>query len=76
MRVAASCVLSLVLVGAALAQPPGGRPVLPGTVEVQEGERIAWFGTLKEGLAEAKRLGRPVMLVSAAPHCHEVPGVW
>lgn len=75
MRVAASCVLSLVLVGVAVAQPPGGPP-MPGRVEVREGERIAWFGTLKEGLAEAKRLGRPVMLVSAAPHCHEVPGVW
>lgn len=38
--------------------------------------RIAWYGTLKSGLAEAKRSGRPILLVSAAPHCTGVPGIW
>ena len=41
-----------------------------------ESERIAWFGTWEGGLAEAQRSGKPIMLVSAAPHCHQVPGVW
>jgi hypothetical protein len=41
-----------------------------------ESERIAWFGTWEGGLAEAQRSGKPIMLVSAAPHCHRVPGVW
>ncbi|MDF1838861.1 MAG: hypothetical protein P1V35_13405 [Planctomycetota bacterium] len=37
---------------------------------------IAWFGTWKEGLAEAKRTNRPILLMSAAPQCHGVPGMW
>jgi hypothetical protein len=41
-----------------------------------DSERIAWFGTWEGGLAEAQRTGKPIMLVSAAPHCHQVPGVW
>jgi hypothetical protein len=37
---------------------------------------IAWFGTWQQGLAEAKRTGRPILLMSATPQCHGVPGVW
>ena len=37
---------------------------------------IAWFGTWERGHAEAQRSGRPILLVSAAPHCHEVSGLW
>ena len=37
---------------------------------------IAWFGTLKSALAEAARTGRPILLISAAPHCHNVSGLW
>ncbi len=53
-----------------------GRPPGPGLVEPRDGERIAWYGTLDAGLAEAKRLNRPILLLSAAPHCHQIPGVW
>jgi hypothetical protein len=58
--------------------PPGGpgRPPGPGVVNPAKGDRIAWFGTWEAGLAEAQRTKRPIMLVSAAPQCHEVPGVW
>lgn len=38
--------------------------------------KIAWHGTWKGGLAEAQRTGKPIMLVSAVPQCHSVPGVW
>jgi len=38
--------------------------------------RIAWYGTLKSGLAEATRSQRPILLVSGAPHCHGVSGIW
>jgi hypothetical protein len=38
--------------------------------------KIAWFGTWQGGLAEARRTGRPILLVSGAPQCHNVPGVW
>lgn len=38
--------------------------------------RIAWYGTLESGLAEAKRSGRPILFVSAAPQCLGVSGIW
>ena len=38
--------------------------------------KIAWFGTWKTGLAEAKRTGRPILLIAATPHCHNVSGLW
>ena len=37
---------------------------------------IAWYGTLTSALAEAKRTGKPILLVSAAPHCHSISGIW
>ena len=37
---------------------------------------IAWFGTWEQGAAEAKRLGLPIFLHSAAPRCGGVPGMW
>ena len=42
----------------------------------KEPEKIAWHGTWQGGLAEAERTGKPILLVSAAPQCHNVPGVW
>ncbi len=38
--------------------------------------RIAWYGTLEGGLRAAKATGRPILLISGAPHCQLVPGVW
>lgn len=38
--------------------------------------RIAWYGNLADGLAEAQRSGRPILLVSGAPSCLGIPGVW
>jgi len=38
--------------------------------------KIAWFGTWQGGLAEAQRTGKPILLTSGAPQCHNVPGVW
>lgn len=37
---------------------------------------IAWYPTWDLGLAEARRSGRPILLQSAAPQCHGVPGMW
>ena len=71
--------LLLLVAGPVAAQGRGGRagpPPGPGKVEPQKRERIAWFATLASGLAEAKRTNRPILLVSAAPHCHDVPGIW
>lgn len=38
--------------------------------------RIAWYGTLESGLAEAQRSGRPILFLSAAPQCLGVSGIW
>ena len=38
--------------------------------------KIAWYGQLSDGLAEAKRSRRPILLVSAAPQCQNVSGMW
>jgi len=46
------------------------------TMMAAQPARIAWFGSLDQGLAEAKRTNKPILLISAAPHCHGVPGVW
>ena len=63
MRFVGLAALGVALVSAsmAVAQPAGG---------------IAWYPTLDGGLREAKRTGRPILLVSAAPHCAGVSGIW
>ena len=38
--------------------------------------QVAWHGTLKGGLAEAARTGRPILLVSGLACLHQVPGIW
>ncbi|HIA19694.1 MAG TPA: hypothetical protein EYN03_02505 [Planctomycetes bacterium] len=49
---------------------------LPLNAEDNPPARIAWYGDLQQGLNEAKRSERPILLVSGAPHCLGVPGVW
>ena len=63
--------LTMLLVAAALQTPapaPSGpiAPIAP----------IAWYGTLDIGLAEARASARPILLMSAAPRCRDVPGRW
>lgn len=38
--------------------------------------RIGWYGTLQSGLAAARQNGKPILLVSAAPQCLGVSGIW
>jgi len=82
MRPTAVLLLALLaLAPAAAAQdrgpgPRGGPPGPLATVEPGPASGIAWFPTWEAGRAEAKRTGRPVLLVSAAPHCHGTPGIW
>lgn len=38
--------------------------------------RIAWYGTLEGAFAEAEASNRPILLMSAAPRCSGVPGMW
>jgi hypothetical protein len=37
---------------------------------------IMWFATLEAGRTEAKRTDKPILFVSAAPHCGGVSGLW
>jgi hypothetical protein len=53
-------------------RPPGP---LSGPQPTHQGG-IVWYGTLREGVKEAKRTNRPILLISAAPHCHNVSGIW
>ena len=63
----------LLLAGVAQAQVPHPEVTVDWT-EVER--RIAWFGTIDGALAAAERTHRPILLVSGAPHCQLVPGVW
>jgi len=53
-------------------EPPDDRQSLQDV----KSQAIQWFATWQSGLKEAQRSGRPILLVSAAPHCAGVPGVW
>jgi hypothetical protein len=46
---------------------PASKKVVPG---------IVWYGVLKDGLAEAKRTEKPILLITAAAQCGGVPGMW
>jgi len=39
-------------------------------------QRIAWHGTWESARKVAAATGRPILLLSAAPHCGLVPGMW
>ena len=49
---------------------------LPAKAQTKKSSQIAWYGTWTQGLAEAKRSGRPILLISAAPHCRNISGMW
>ena len=63
-------------VNAQLAPPTGASygGSVPGSRKVVSG--IAWYGVLKDGLAEAKRTGKPILFITAAAQCNGVPGMW
>ena len=44
--------------------------------QVDAAGKIAWYSTLKQGLAVAKSSGRPILLLSATPHCRGISGMW
>jgi hypothetical protein len=57
--------------------PPTGASYggsVPGSKQVVSG--IAWYGVLQDGLAEARRTGKPILFVTAAAQCGGVPGMW
>ena len=57
--------------------PPSGASYggsAPDSKKVVSG--IPWFGVLEDGLAEAKRTGKPILFITAAAQCGGVPGMW
>lgn len=57
--------------------PGGPRPEHLGASPLELGEPgIAWYGKLEDGLAEAKRMNRPILFMAAASQCGGVPGVF
>jgi hypothetical protein len=77
---AAACalVVSFVGVGVVRADDKAAPPPAPRAEAkaAAGGGGIQWFATWEQGAAEAKRTGRPILLVAAAPHCHEISGLW
>ncbi len=49
--------------------------MLLAPISAEEGG-IQWFAVLEQAKAEAARTQRPILLFSAAPQCHGVPGIW
>jgi hypothetical protein len=39
-------------------------------------EGIGWIPTWKQAIAEAYKSHKPILLISAAPACGGVPGIW
>ena len=71
----------LPLEGARADDPPRGPPNLKGPVvgsdtPAAKRDLIGWYGTWDGALAEAARSGKPILLLSAAPQCHNISGVW
>lgn len=71
---------SLVTTSAALVLALSAAPQGPGPGVTQDwgevDQRIAWHGTWSAAKAAAAASRRPILLVFAAPHCGQVPGMW
>ena len=70
------CMVGWQSASAQLAPPTGATygGSVPSSRKVVSG--IAWHGVLEDGLAEAKRTGKPILFMTAAPQCGGVPGMW
>ena len=49
---------------------------IPRSFDSEYPAGVGWWGTWDGALTEAKRTGKPILLLSAAPQCHGVPGIW
>ena len=67
--------LALSCISSANAQRGGPRPG-PTFDWSQVEQRIAWYGTVSTALEAAERTGRPILVMSAQPHCRGTPGIW
>ena len=65
--------LAAALTGVLASQGPGPG-MTPDWSKVDQ--RVAWHGTWAAAKAAAAATKRPILLVFAAPHCGQVPGMW
>ena len=72
MRITLFLVACLATTGALLLR--GDAQQTDESIGIPEG--IVWYGVLADGLAEAKETGKPIFLLSAAPNCTGVSGIW
>ncbi|MFO0969214.1 MAG: hypothetical protein U0793_26970 [Gemmataceae bacterium] len=56
--------------------PDGKSKEFKDEAKVAPASGIQWYATWESGLKEAGRSGKPIFLVSAAPHCAGVSGTW
>ena len=59
-----------------LAESPTNNETATPELKSSHPEGIAWIGTWKNASAEALRTGKPILLLSAAPQCRGIPGIW
>lgn len=67
-------IVTMATAAAAFVVPPPPQVTVYG--EEKAPPKIAWYATLKSGLAEAERSQRPILFLSAAPQCLGVSGIW
>jgi hypothetical protein len=68
-------VLASLILGSS-AEPAVDLESAPVTVTDNYPAGVAWWGTWEGARAEASRSVKPILLLSAAPQCHGVPGIW
>ena len=71
----------LLAAGPGLAQdrrgpPPPPEKVVDSDKPAGERELIQWYGAWDAAKREAKRTNRPILLLSAAPQCRGISGIW
>jgi hypothetical protein len=60
-----------------LGGPPAAIGITAGSrSNVTDAQGIQWYPTWDSGLRAARESGKPILLVSAAPHCAGIPGIW
>jgi hypothetical protein len=57
-------------------QAPDGETDSPAGSPGHYPAGVVWWGTWEGATGEARRSGKPILLLSAAPQCHGIPGIW
>ena len=72
----AALILTLLLIAMGATAQTGKKGQSKQEAKALPSSAIAWYGTLEEGMKVARKTGRPIFLMSAAPHRRTMPGMW